>query len=82
VKRAVVARDGGRCTFAGPDGRRCGEVRFLELHHTDPWAKGGGHAKDNVTIRCRAHNQLAARLDFGPVFMDARAGESRRRPAT
>ena len=29
----VFDRDGGRCAYVAPDGTRCGETRFLELHH-------------------------------------------------
>jgi hypothetical protein len=71
VKRAVASRDEGRCSFVAPDGRRCGEVRFLQFHHVDTWARGGGHTAQNVMLRCHAHNQLAARLDFGPDWMAA-----------
>ena len=38
VKRAVVVRDGGRCTFVAADGRRCGARRGLEFHHDEPFA--------------------------------------------
>jgi hypothetical protein len=71
VKRAVAARDGGRCTFVSADGRRCEETRFLEFHHESPWARGGAHEPDNITLWCRAHNALAARRDFGAEFVDA-----------
>ena len=37
VKRAVFARDGGRCAFVVSNGRRCDSRDFLEFHHRDPW---------------------------------------------
>jgi hypothetical protein len=37
IKRAVWARDAGRCAFVGPHGR-CTETGFLELHHVVPFA--------------------------------------------
>jgi hypothetical protein len=44
VRRAVGARDGGRCVFIAPDGRRCSETAFLEFHHLQPVARGGRSA--------------------------------------
>jgi hypothetical protein len=42
VKREVDARDGGQCTFVGPDGRRCTARAFIQYHHDEmPHAFGG-----------------------------------------
>jgi hypothetical protein len=65
VKRAVMARDGGRCAFVADAGRRCGTTAFLEFHHVVPFARGGPPTEDNIQLRCRAHNGLEADLDFG-----------------
>jgi hypothetical protein len=65
VKRAVAARDGERCAFVGRDGLRCGERGFLEYHHVKPYAKGGLATKENIELRCRAHNGYEADLVFG-----------------
>lgn len=65
VARAVYLRDGGCCTFRAEDGRRCGARRFLELDHIEPWAEGGESTAGNLRLRCRAHNQHAARHHFG-----------------
>jgi hypothetical protein len=65
VKRAVVARDGGRCAFVARSGQRCGTRAFLELHHLVPYALGGPATVDNIQLRCRAHNGYEAELDFG-----------------
>jgi len=73
VKRAVWARDQGRCTFVGAGGRWCGARRYLERDHVDPMARGGRSTVDNVRLRCRAHNQLEAERVFGADFMDASA---------
>jgi len=59
VKRAVWARDQGRCAFIGSDGR-CSETGFLEFHHVEPFAAGGPADIDNLQLRCRAHNQHEA----------------------
>ena len=71
VRGAVYARDGGRCTYVDPlGGLRCGERRFVELHHTEPYAWGGGHTVEGITLRCRAHNLLDARLAFGDAAIE------------
>ncbi len=69
VKRAVTGRDERQCTFVAEDGRRCSETERLEFDHVVPVAKGGRSTVDNVRLRCRAHNQLAAEQVFGRAFM-------------
>jgi hypothetical protein len=39
------------------------------LHHAEPWVDSRAHAVENVTLRCRAHNQYAAVRDFGERHM-------------
>ncbi len=65
VKRAVWARDGGRCAFVSSNGRRCGEEAFLEFHHILPYASGGPSTVDNIELRCRAHNGYEAERHCG-----------------
>ena len=73
VRRAVWRRDGGCCAFVGTEGR-CGERAFLELHHVEPYAVGGGATEENIELRCRAHNAYEARLFFEPdVVREERA---------
>ena len=61
IRRAVFKRDGLACTDHDPiTGRRCGSQFALELDHRIPFAKGGLHSAENLTARCRAHNQWAA----------------------
>ena len=74
VKRAVVMRDGGRCAFVAPEGRRCDERRFLEFHHLQPYGAHGKPTVDNIALRCRAHNRYEAELFYGPIRRHA-AGE-------
>ncbi len=76
VRRAVWARDGGRCAFVSSNGRRCGEEAFLEFHHILPYAKGGPSTVDNIELRCRAHNGHEAERHFGPSHKDAVREES------
>jgi 5-methylcytosine-specific restriction endonuclease McrA len=59
VRRAVWARDEGRCAFVGPEGR-CAERGVLEFHHVVPYATGGAVTVDLISLRCRAHNQYEA----------------------
>jgi hypothetical protein len=54
VRRAVAARDGGRCAFVAMSGRRCDERRFVEFHHVFPHAEGGTATIENIQLRCRA----------------------------
>jgi len=72
VRRAVWKRDGGRCTYVSEDGHRCESRRFLEFHHRIPFAKDGGPTVTNIGLRCRAHNQYEAELEFGRGFMDSK----------
>jgi hypothetical protein len=64
VKRDVWKRDSGRCAFVGTYGR-CEERGFLEFHHLEPYAVGGKATRDNLELRCRAHNLYEADLFFG-----------------
>ena len=63
VRRAVWARDGGRCAFVGTHGR-CAETALLEYHHRQPYAAGGKATVENIELRCRAHNAYEAQLFF------------------
>ena len=74
VKREVWKRDGARCVFEGPDGRRCAEDDFLEFHHVVPYARGGKATTENLELRCRAHNAFEAERDFGLFVREDRPG--------
>jgi len=66
VQREVGRRDGGQCAFVSRDGHRCTERTFLEFHHIQPQAKGGPATVENISLRCRRHNQYEAEMVFGP----------------
>lgn len=68
IKRAVVERDGMRCSFVDEEGCRCTATSQLEFHHHAPFAKGGVHSVDNVSLLCRAHNGHAAHRDYGGIM--------------
>ena len=65
-KRVVWQHDRGQCAFVGPNGHRCTERAFLEFHHVQPYALGGPTTAENLSLRCRRHNQYEAELVFGP----------------
>ncbi len=79
VRRAVVARDGGCCTFESAAGHRCGSRKRLEFDHIEPVAKGGASTAENLRLRCRTHNQHAAEQAFGAAFIEGRRAEARER---
>jgi hypothetical protein len=65
VKRGAARRDRDHCAYVAPNGTRCAERTFLEFHHLEPYAKGGLATVDNISLRCRRHNQYEAELIFG-----------------
>jgi hypothetical protein len=79
VRRAVFNRDGQQCTHVEPGGRRCAETHRLEFHHLEPFARGGEHTAANLTLRCAAHNALAAEDDFGRELILRARGSCRGR---
>jgi hypothetical protein len=67
VERRVWERDGGQCAFVAKNGHRCTERSYIELHHANkPYALGGEATVENMSLRCRAHNDYEAKLIFGP----------------
>ena len=44
------------------NGRRCTERTFLEFHHKRAYAQGGRATVDNISLRCRRHNQYVSGL--------------------
>jgi hypothetical protein len=76
VKRRVWERDGGRCAFVGKNGRRCAARRFLEIHHLDPHALGGGKTPDALALRCSRHNRHESELYFGRYVPTGAASDS------
>jgi 5-methylcytosine-specific restriction endonuclease McrA len=81
VRRAVFQRDGERCTYTDALGQRCRETHGIELHHVTAFAQGGDHTESNLTLRCRAHNALAAEEDFGRDFIELARGSNDDEPS-
>ena len=70
VRRAIWARDGGRCKFEGAAGR-CRETGGLEFHHVVPYAEGGATTLENLELRCTAHNRYEAAQWFGMLVRES-----------
>jgi len=51
---------------------------YLEIDHIVPQAKGGKGTTDNLRVRCRAHNRLAAENEFGREHVERKIDERRR----
>jgi hypothetical protein len=56
LRKEIFAKYNYECQYPG-----CGSKYFLELEHIQPRSLGGTDAPENLTILCRAHNQLSAR---------------------
>ncbi|ABS27271.1 HNH endonuclease [Anaeromyxobacter sp. Fw109-5] len=76
VRREVWKRDGGRCAWVAPDGRRCNSRWQLELDHIHPQALGGLSTLENLRVACRSHNLLHAEQTYGREHMDRFRRES------
>ena len=74
VRRAVWQRDESRCTFVDRQGRRCEARDWLEIHHDDPFGRGGETRVENLRLLCRSHDQSQAEIDYGADFMQAKRG--------
>ena len=70
IRRAVFARDLGRCTFVDAQGRRCRATSCLEFDHVAGFARNPVHSIEGIRLRCRAHNLYDAEKMYGRDFMD------------
>jgi 5-methylcytosine-specific restriction endonuclease McrA len=70
TRDAVFARDLGRCTFVGSDGKRCNETLRLHVDHINPVARGGSNDIGNLRLLCAQHNQLQAERLLGRGVMN------------
>ncbi len=77
VRREVLEREGGCCTFRSGNGTVCGTQRNLHFDHITPFACGGESTTANLRLRCSAHNRLEAERRFGKGFMDRKVLEVR-----
>jgi 5-methylcytosine-specific restriction endonuclease McrA len=72
VRRAVYARDEGRCPWTAQDGRVCRSRTFFEFNHRKAFALGGEHTVDNINLLCRAHDPFDAIAVFGAAAIARR----------
>jgi 5-methylcytosine-specific restriction endonuclease McrA len=79
VRRSVWRRDEARCSYVDARGQRCREQAGLEFHHRHPHGKGGPASIENLALRCRSHNDLAAEQDFGRDLMREKRTRKARR---
>ena len=70
TRDAVFARDHGRCTYVGSDGKRCDETIRLHVDHIKPVARGGTNDISNLRLLCAQHNRLQAERILGRGVMD------------
>jgi len=63
------------------DGKRCDQRGFLELHHEEPFGRGGPATVANILVICRSHNQLLAERDYGSAFMRHRIERAQSEPS-
>ncbi|HET9598697.1 MAG TPA: hypothetical protein VFP65_24190, partial [Anaeromyxobacteraceae bacterium] len=70
VRRQVWKRDGGRCAWVGPDGKRCESTWQVEYDHVRAAALGGEPTVANGRLLCRPHQMLSAAQTFGRAHMD------------
>ncbi len=71
VRDEVQCRDGDRCTYVSPDGKRCEAIQNLQVDHIEPHALGGSHELPNLRLLCAAHNRLVAEKIFGRKHMES-----------
>jgi hypothetical protein len=77
LRRKVWERDGGRCAWMGPDGRRCNSRWQVEVDHIDPVGRGGIATLDRLRLLCKGHNGLYAEQVYGMDHIrKSRMGES------
>jgi hypothetical protein len=74
VRDQVYARDKGRCTFIGANGKRCNAAWDLEIDHIVPVARGGDNSPGNLRLLCRKHNIYQAEKIYGREHMKNRSG--------
>jgi hypothetical protein len=69
VRDKVFARDGGKCTFVGENGKRCDSTWNIEIDHIVPFARGGNNSPGNLRLLCAKHNLMEAQRAYGEDFM-------------
>ena len=63
ILHMVNLRDGRKCTHLNPDGIRCNQARFIEIHHLTPVSSGGLNTVKNLITLCSTHHQYIHRAN-------------------
>lgn len=58
IRHTVHARDRGACQYKMPNGKICGERKWIHVHHIRPKSEGGEDRPENLTTLCSAHHRL------------------------
>lgn len=58
ILHQVNLRDERRCAFKLPNGNRCTQTRWIEIHHKNPVSKGGKNELDNLITLCSSHHDF------------------------
>jgi|GEM_PF-596775 len=71
MKRRIYRRDGGQCRHLNPDGQRCSQRSFLDIHHIHPLSEGGATTLDNLVTVCSGHHAHLHRnkLPVHPLYL-------------
>jgi hypothetical protein len=54
---AAMKEAGGKCQEKDPNGKRCTEGRYLQVHHCQPVSLGGKHELSNLIVLCSGHHR-------------------------
>ncbi len=65
IRKEIWQRDQGKCTYTNPlTNKTCDSTHLIQLEHILPFAKGGAHTLQNLTLHCANHNQFNMREKF------------------
>ncbi len=82
VRRAVWARDAGKCQYRLASGGICGSTFRVQFDHRTEKALGGPPTVGNLVLHCDVHNIARARRTFGDAWMDRYTRKAKRRSRT
>lgn len=72
ILHQVNLRDEGRCVHLLPNGERCNQSRWIEVHHKIPVSEGGLNHLDNLVTLCAAHHRLIHRVRPSAALLSGR----------
>ena len=69
TRKLVWKRDGSRCSYVSPDGRRCEATSLLQFDHKIAWGQGGSSRDaNNIRLLCSTHNSWFALKAYGDKY--------------